>query len=224
MAFGAVALGEGLELVVGDGEVAAADEVAPDGDIAVAAGQLRRRRGAGAGEVGRAASDGAEGHLEDPFENGGERALSVRGRAGRKEGQGEEQRGGGVTEGHEKRCRSARASLPGVVLGDERRHMIKMDAFSPGAAVRLSAARVFGAMAVAVAFAWPLPAPGRLAGIAALLLVAAAISGVAALWERRPIFGDAPTRLDEGALFLLMAIALGWIADRAALRLLLAGP
>lgn len=99
-----------------------------------------------------------------------------------------------------------------------------MDAFPPTAAVRLSAARVLGAMAVSVAFAWPLPAQGRLAAIAALLLVASAISGVAALWERRPIFGPWPTRLDEAALFLTMALALGWIADRAALRLLLAGP
>ena len=102
--------------------------------------------------------------------------------------------------------------------------MIGMDAFPPRAAIRLSVARVFGVIAVAVAFAWPLPTPGRLAGIAALLLAAAVISGIAALWERRPIFGGAPTRLDEGALFLLIAIALGWIADRAALRLLLTGP
>lgn len=98
-----------------------------------------------------------------------------------------------------------------------------MNTFPPSAAVRLLVARVFGVMAVSVAFAWPLPAPGRLAGIAALLLVASVISGMAALWERRPVFGPSPTRLDEAALFLLMAIGLGWVADRTALRLLLAG-
>lgn len=99
-----------------------------------------------------------------------------------------------------------------------------MDVFPPTAAVRLSAARVLGAVAVAVAFAWPLPAAGRLAGVSALLLLAAAVSGAAALVERRPVFGPAPTRLDEAALFLLLALGLGWLADRAALRLLLAGP
>jgi len=225
LAFGAVALGEGFELAVGDGEITATDEVAPDGDVAVAARQIRRRRrGARSGEVGRAAGDGAQRHLEDPFEHRGQGVLGVRGRAGREERQGEEREGGGGGKGHGRRCRSARAFLPGVVLREGRHQVAGMDAFPPGAAVRLSAARVFGTMAVAVAFAWPLPAPGRLAGIAALLLIAAAISGMAALWERRPVFGDAPTRLDEGALFLLMAMALGWIADRAALRLLLAGP
>jgi hypothetical protein len=98
-----------------------------------------------------------------------------------------------------------------------------MDAFPPSAAARLSAARVLGAVAVAIAFAWPLPAAGRPAGVAALLLLAAVVSGTAALLERRPLLGPAPTRLDEAALFLLLALALGWLADRAALRLLLAG-
>jgi hypothetical protein len=99
-----------------------------------------------------------------------------------------------------------------------------MDTLSPMAAVRLSAARVLGAVVVAVAFAWPLPAAGRLAGVAALLLLAAVVSGAAALVERRPMFGTAPTRWDEAALFLLLALALGWVADRAALRLLLTAP
>jgi hypothetical protein len=92
------------------------------------------------------------------------------------------------------------------------------------AAVRLSAARVLGVVAVAVAFAWPLPDAGHLAGLAALLILAAVASATAALVERRPVFGPAPTRWDEAAMFLLLALALGWVADRAALRLLLTAP
>jgi hypothetical protein len=95
-----------------------------------------------------------------------------------------------------------------------------MDAFLPLGPVRLSAARVLGVVAVAIAFAWPLPAAGRLAGVAALLLLAAVVSAIAALVERRPVLGPAPTRLNEAALFLLLALALalGWLADRAALQ------
>lgn len=36
LAFGTVARGEGLEFAVGNGKVAAANEVAPDGDVAIA--------------------------------------------------------------------------------------------------------------------------------------------------------------------------------------------